>query len=178
MVRHVNLHISLDVLQNPRGLGICIAALVVILGVLASHLSMAVQQGFTFAFVYVGWILLGLLLHALTQAIPGGRLHVHHWYWAFLASHYPIFDCLLSSLSQAGYSAAFMGIYVHGVACFGLEAIYEPHLDWILRQVDVLVLNAGVMRRSREFSEDGSEEGNIDVGLVGSWLLNFYPKYL
>ena len=82
-------------------------------GVLASHLSMAVQQGFTFAFVYatclnvwrdaffcatknpfwvdeelmvricstdlskslrlhqVGWILLGLLLHALTQAIPG-----------------------------------------------------------------------------------------------------------
>ena len=35
---------------------------------------------------------------------PGGRLHVHHWYWAFLASHYPIFDCLLSSLSQAGYT--------------------------------------------------------------------------
>lgn len=34
---------------------------------------------------------------------PGGKLHVHHWYWAFLASHYPIFDCLLSSLSQAGY---------------------------------------------------------------------------
>lgn len=102
---------------------------------------------------------------------PGGRLHVHHWYWAFLASHYPIFDCLLSSLSQAGYSvmvkflkdhwrmltwwswkeigkfvahvippigalvmhsaamdlmshqAAFMGIYVHGVAPWIFETV-------------------------------------------------------
>mmetsp|Transcript_62220 Transcript_62220/g.136241 ORF Transcript_62220/g.136241 Transcript_62220/m.136241 type:complete len:250 (+) Transcript_62220:53-802(+) len=121
MVRYVNLHISMDVVGNPRGLGICIAALVVILGVLTSHLSLAFQQGTDFALAYVGWVSLGLLLHALASALPGGKLHLHHWYWAFLASHYPIFDCLLSSLAQA----AFMGIYIHGAACFGLEAVYH-----------------------------------------------------
>lgn len=36
------------------------------------------------------------------SALEGGKLHLHHWYWAFLASHYPIFDCLLSSLAQVG----------------------------------------------------------------------------
>ena len=34
---------------------------------------------------------------------------------------------------------------------------------------------AGVMRRSREFSEDGSEEGNIDLGLVGMYHNNSTP---
>jgi hypothetical protein len=44
--------------------------------------------------------------HAATiqhgSALEGGKLHLHHWYWAFLVSHYPIFDCLLSSLAQVG----------------------------------------------------------------------------
>eukprot|EP00913_Durusdinium_trenchii_P025011 g23476.t1 len=118
MVRHVNLHISVDVLGNPRGLGICVTALVVIIGVLGSHLAVAFDQGIAGA--YVGWLLLGLLLHGAAEATPGGRLHLHHWYWAFLASHYPIFDNPLSSLAQA----AFMGIYIHGAACFGLQEIY------------------------------------------------------
>ncbi|CAJ1343812.1 unnamed protein product [Effrenium voratum] len=136
MVRHVNLHISADVLRNPRGLGICVAALFVILGVLLSHLRMAFAESWDFGAAYVGWVLLGLVLHGAASRLEltqGCKLHLHHWYWAFLASHYAVFDCLLSSLAQA----AFMGIYIHGAACFGLEPIYEPHAAPQIRAADL-----------------------------------------
>ncbi|CAE7161148.1 unnamed protein product, partial [Symbiodinium pilosum] len=54
MVRHVNLHISGDVFHNPQGLGICIVALAVILGVLLDHFALAFQTG-------VGWEYVPLL---------------------------------------------------------------------------------------------------------------------
>ncbi|CAE7604750.1 unnamed protein product [Symbiodinium natans] len=118
-------HISVDVFRNPQGLGICVVALVVILGVLFEHLALAFQADV--GWEYVAWVALVLAAHGVGAGHQnnGGqrcKLHLHHWYWAFLASHYAVFDCLLSSLAQA----AFLGIYIHGAALFGLESIYEP----------------------------------------------------
>ena len=118
MVRHVNLHISWEVRHNPRGLAICCSALTIILAVLGAHTSMAYREGFLWT--YGAWVALCLLCHGFMSAAPGTRLHLHHWYWAFLAAHFAIFDCALSMCAQA----AFVGIYVHGAACFGLDPIY------------------------------------------------------
>ena len=120
------MHISVDLLQNPAGFGIATAAIIVIGGVLKSHLQLAFLEDFEFGVVYVGWVFLALLAHVATASLwrnasEASKLHLHHWYWAFLAAHFPIFDSALSCLSQA----AFLGIYVHGAACFGLESIFE-----------------------------------------------------
>ncbi|CAE8649832.1 unnamed protein product, partial [Polarella glacialis] len=135
MVRHINLHISSSLARNLPGLCIVVSALLVIAGVLVVHLRLAFAQGNEFGMVYVGWVTFALLGHTAIQAMPvewlasdaklaaqGARLHVHHWYWSFLAAHFAIFGSPLSMLAQA----AFLGIYIHGAACFGAEAIFEP----------------------------------------------------
>merc|ERR1712008_136614 len=95
---------------------------------------MAFNQGAAFGRAYCGWILLVLMWHIVAQLMPvcmivfssGAQadwptLHVHHWYWAFLAAHMAIFDSALSAVSQT----IFLGVYIHGAASFGLEAIFE-----------------------------------------------------
>eukprot|EP00439_Symbiodinium_sp_Y106_P049822 s2496_g6.t1 len=90
-------------------------------GVLLDHLTCAFQADV--GWEYVAWVAFGLAAHGVGEGYQTGcKLHLHHWYWAFLACHYAVFDCLLSRFAQA----AFLGIYIHGAALFGLESIYEP----------------------------------------------------
>mmetsp|Transcript_97232 Transcript_97232/g.295220 ORF Transcript_97232/g.295220 Transcript_97232/m.295220 type:complete len:340 (-) Transcript_97232:37-1056(-) len=171
MVRHINLHISADLANNLRGLWIMVVGVFVLLGVLHAHLQLAFAHGRSFGCAYLGWVALTLLGHVGIQLVPatllqrgvgtkagagthrregqpsdhGGqdsqgqlKLHVHHWYWAFLAAHFTIFDTALSFVAQA----IFLGVYIHGAACFGLEAIFEacppPHPSASLERRDGL----------------------------------------
>ncbi|OLP89533.1 hypothetical protein AK812_SmicGene28989 [Symbiodinium microadriaticum] len=149
-------------------------------GVLLDHLTCAFQADI--GWEYVAWVAFGLAAHGVGEGYQTGcKLHLHHWYWAFLACHYAVFDCLLSRFAQA----AFLGIYIHGAALFGLESIYEPSKEIAARPsadkkrtqlsmpffVDTLVLNAGVMRRSRLLTEDGLEE-TMAANHLGHFLLD------
>ena len=51
-------------------------------------------------------------------------------------------------------------------ACFGLEAIYEPHLDWILRQVERILL-------AKQYKQDDKFSGFSAMisGRFQQWLL-------
>lgn len=144
MVRFVNLQISFSVFRNPKGLWIVVVGVVVLFGVLHAHVRYAFEQGSEFGYAYLAWIVLLLVGHAAINAAspaalramdgrPSGSengkshgdkaiVHIHHWYWTFFAAHFPVFDSLLSYVSQA----LFLGVYLHGVACFGLEPIFEP----------------------------------------------------
>lgn len=145
MVRTVNLQISLDLLDNPKGLWILGVGVLVLNGVLHAHVVYAFRAGHDFGCAYLAWVALVLLGHASVnlispallrlmdgqhQAENGGespgdkiRLHVHHWYWAFVAAHFPVFDTALSFVAQA----IFLAVYIHGAACFGLEPIFESN---------------------------------------------------
>lgn len=131
MVRHINLHIGPDLVRNPRGLWITVVGVFVLVSVLHSHVRLAFAQASSFGYAYLGWLALALLGHAALHVTPeaclGGtqgttKLHVHHWYWSFMAAHFAIFDSQLSCVSQA----LFISVYIHGAACFGLEGIFEP----------------------------------------------------
>lgn len=132
MARHTNLEIAFDLARNLRGLWIFAVGVAVLLGVLHAHVRLAFAQGLSFGLSYLGWVALALLGHAAAVALPPAaldkrdesgpaRLHVHHWHWAFFATHFAVFDSALSRVSQA----LFLGVYLHGAACFGLEAIFE-----------------------------------------------------
>eukprot|EP00933_Yihiella_yeosuensis_P006629 TRINITY_DN11135_c0_g1_i4.p1 TRINITY_DN11135_c0_g1~~TRINITY_DN11135_c0_g1_i4.p1 ORF type:complete len:332 (-),score=30.46 TRINITY_DN11135_c0_g1_i4:113-1066(-) len=150
MVRFINMHLSSDLLSNLKGLGIVTIASIVIVGVLKAHLLLAFAQSHDFGIAYVAWVAFVVFGHVIVQMIPSTlldrndandlsqsgqvtHLHVHHWYWSFIAAHFAIFDSRLSCLTQA----AFLGIYIHGVACFGLEPIFEPSNDTAAKAADV-----------------------------------------
>jgi len=128
MVRHVNVHIGAELAGNPQGLWIVVVGVLVLVCVLHAHVCLAFAQESSFGKAYVGWVALTLAVHAFVHVAPfswspsSPKLHVHHWYWALLAAHFAIFDSALSRTSQALY----LGIYIHGAACFGLEPIFEP----------------------------------------------------
>jgi len=148
MVRFIDLTISIHVFSKPKGLWIVVVGAVVVVAVLRAHAVYAFSQGDEFGWAYLGWIGLMFAAHAIAIAVTPAafrridarqhesgssrqdddsvKLHVHHWYWTFFAAHFPVFDTTLSYVAQA----LFLGVYIHGVGCFGLEPIFEPdHKD-------------------------------------------------
>ncbi|CAE7393752.1 unnamed protein product, partial [Symbiodinium necroappetens] len=67
--------------------------------VLLDHLTCAFQADI--GWEYVAWVAFGLAAHGVGEGYQTGcKLHLHHWYWAFLVCHYAVFDCLLSRFAQ------------------------------------------------------------------------------
>jgi hypothetical protein len=84
---------------------------------LAHHTMQPVQQvEYVSAFVAV------LLIHGVLSMIPSIRVHMHHYYWGWLAAHFMVFDTEVSRLCQA-YG---IGISLHGVALFGVSPLFFP----------------------------------------------------
>jgi hypothetical protein len=85
------------------------------------HLMTAWRVSPEFFGLYVGVIALFLLYHVALYVAYDDRFHLHHWYVGLFAAHACIFNTDVSIVCQA----AFIGIYVHGIAVFGPDSIIE-----------------------------------------------------
>eukprot|EP00667_Euglena_gracilis_P013245 EG_transcript_13654 len=127
VLRPINMTLSSDMVGNVPALLTFAACMIVLLGIFAGHLRHALSQPPAFRNAYLAWIVVGAAFHAgilLRPSIAGvpGRayLHLHHWYWPLPFAHMAIFRSELSMLSQA----MFLGIFIHGAACFGCEPLF------------------------------------------------------
>lgn len=59
-------------------------------------------------------------LMELLFSLDTSHLHLHHWYWPLPLAHMCTFVSDVSLLSQA----MFIGMFIHGVACFGSEELF------------------------------------------------------
>ena len=86
-----------------------------------SHIKSAAKCGTWFLRVYIGWMIIIVLYIGVAYFIPSVRLHLHHYHWGFLLSHYAIFETPTSELAQA----IFISFFLHGCAVFGVEPIFH-----------------------------------------------------
>jgi len=129
VLRPVKLTLSSDIAGNLPALVISLASFVVLLGVLLGHLVLAISQPAPFRNSYLIWVALGAAVHFMLFGIhraPGvdgqAHLHLHHWYWPVPMALTTVFPTDMSMLAQA----MFVGIALHGLACFGAEPLFYP----------------------------------------------------
>lgn len=89
--------------------------------VVVSHVLAAARISRDFLSIYAN-VILGCFLVHLILFLPSKHVsvHVHHWYWSLPLAHMCIFNTDVSMIAQA----MFLGIHVHGVACFGIESLF------------------------------------------------------
>jgi hypothetical protein len=127
VVRDVKMTLSADMAQNIPTLVTFTSSLLVIIAVVRSHASHAWMQPPAFRNAFFGWTALILMVHILlffVPRLPGTEgvayLHLHHWYWPLPLVHLCVFPTDVSMLAQA----MFLGVAIHGIACFGTERMF------------------------------------------------------
>ncbi len=96
----------------------CIVVLTVVY-----HMMTAWRVSAAFFSVYVSVVAFVFGFHAISIGYVD---HLHHWYWALLCAHACVFNTDASIVAQA----AFVAIYIHGVAMFGPTSIYADAKEY------------------------------------------------
>eukprot|EP00906_Rhabdomonas_costata_P025199 RCo036091 len=102
--------------------GLTILLLVGLLALLLTHhLLVAHQLGKTCFYLFLGAFLGVVAVHAAAAAVPFIRVHLHHYYFTWVAAHFLRFDTVASRTAQV-YCVAVM---IHGLTLFGAGPVFS-----------------------------------------------------
>ncbi|KAH8120209.1 LCCL domain-containing protein [Phellopilus nigrolimitatus] len=115
--------VASDIVGKPGALAAVIIIAIVVFIIIVNQIRVIRKTGWLPH--YIGWYIAGGLVALVLSQLPGLQLRLHHYIFSMVMIPWTAFPTRLSAI----YQAFFLGMFLNGVAAFGLASILQTAAD-------------------------------------------------